>query len=271
MSRNLAVGLAAAGDTVEVWAPKVPATGRPTVEELDGLRVRRLPYALPTTSPATLWAFARPAAATLWTLRHAARALRPDVVNVQCFGPNGVYGVALAALTRVPLVVTLHGETVTNDHDVFARSAVLRRSLTAAMRRADVVTGVSRFALQDATERFGLDESRAEVIFNGIDLASAPASSPAMSEALRAEWPGGPVVLSMGRVVPNKGFDLLLDAFVRIALDRRDAALVIAGEGPALDDLRRQAHQSGVGARIRFPGRLGRPTWRRPWRRRPST
>ena len=59
----------------------------------------------------------------------ARSAFRPDLVHVHCFGPNGVYALALHRRFRLPLVVTSHGETIADDDAVFERSALLRAAL----------------------------------------------------------------------------------------------------------------------------------------------
>lgn len=255
MSRHLALNLAAAGDAVEVWAPKVPAVGSELVEELDGLTVRRIPFALPAFTPHLWGGFAVPTGNAGRALRRAVTAFRPDIVHVQCFGPNGVYATALSALTGLPLVVTLHGETVTNDHDAYARSLLLRSSLRAALRRAVVVTGCSQFALEDAIGRFGLDADRACVIPNGLVLQT-PGVAPSAAGAPLHE--GSLIVLAVGRLVHNKGFDLLIEAFASVAARFVDVRLVIAGEGPAGHDLRSLAVRQGLAERVTFPGRLNR-------------
>ena len=62
--------------------------------------------------------------------------------------------------------------------------------------------------------------------------------------------PHAPLALALGRLHPNKGFDLLLDALATID----EVHLWIAGEGPLRDDLARQAERLGLGGRVRFLG-----------------
>lgn len=252
LTRHLALTLSAGGDAVEVWTPKEVAEGPPVTEELDGLVVRRFAFPLPGRRPRALAHAATRGARTLADLRAAVRAFRPDVLHVQCFGPNGAYATALAAVARVPLVVTLQGETVMDDHDVFEHSVVLRRALRTALRRASAVSGCSQFTLDDAVARFGLERARGTVIFNGVDpgAAVAPRGGPPVAP--------GRYVLALGRVVEKKGFDLLLDAFCDVAPAQPDVDLVIGGDGAALDALRRRAADAGLGDRVHFPGRLSR-------------
>ena len=79
----------------------------------------------------------------LWTMASALRLFAPDVLHVQCFSVNGVYAAALARIFRTPLVVSLQGETVMDDHDIYERSASLRLGLRIGLRTASAVTGCS--------------------------------------------------------------------------------------------------------------------------------
>ena len=133
---------------------------------------------------------------TVTALRRAVDRVRPDVLHVQCFGPNGVYATALARLTGLPLVVTLQGETMMDDSDIFESSRVLRMSLRSGLRRAGAVTGCSAFALADAERRFGLAPGRGQVIPNGVDLngpARAVAGRPTglSPRTGPTSWPSG--------------------------------------------------------------------------------
>jgi glycosyltransferase involved in cell wall biosynthesis len=65
------------------------------------------------------------------------------------------------------------------------------------------------------------------------------------------------VLLAVGRLENQKGFDLLLDAYSRIAADRPDWDLVIVGEGTRRDELVRRSRALGLGGRVHLPGRAG--------------
>jgi len=220
LTRHLALTLLDAGDEVEVWTG-LPDDRRPeTVEVRDGIVVRRLPLPLPATNWSSMLRAATTGPRTLFSLRNAADAFRPDVLHVQCFGPNGAYATALARLTRLPLVITLQGETMMDDTDIFEVSTVLRASLRSGIRRAAAVTACSAFTLADAEDRFGLARGRGLVIPNGVDLGAGGAGddSPAGTPFLPVPGdPGRRYLLALGRVVDKKGFDLLLAAFAAMA------------------------------------------------------
>ncbi|WP_244150293.1 glycosyltransferase family 4 protein [Desulfomicrobium norvegicum] len=73
------------------------------------------------------------------------------------------------------------------------------------------------------------------------------------------EWlhSGRHVLLAVGRLVDEKGFDLLLQAFSRIALDLADWDLLIVGEGPERASLETQVRYLGLCDRVKLPGQVG--------------
>ncbi|HEY0118687.1 MAG TPA: glycosyltransferase family 4 protein [Cellulomonas sp.] len=244
--RHVAAGLRARGHHVVVWT--VDRGEGDTFEVIDGVPVRRLPTPMPARSVGAAVRFVLRAPGAWLRWRRALRQDRPDVINVQCFGPNGIWATQIAQVSRRRLVVSSHGETYGDADDVFARSALLRRSLVQALREADAITGCSEHVVRDLERRFGLEPGRGVVVPNGVDL-DEPAGTP--PEGLPARY-----LLAVGRLVRTKGFDLLLDAFAAAGLPGVD--LVIGGVGPERAALARQASALGVGERVHLPGRLER-------------
>ena len=250
LTARLARRLLNSGDDVEVWTIRHPSD-LPEDEDLDGVRVRRFLLPMPRLAARALVGLPRGTGRAWATLVAAAAEFRPDVIHVQCFSANGAYATRLAKRLRVPLVLTLQGETVMDDTDIYDRSLALRLSLRLGLREAAAVTGCSRFVLQDTERRFGLAPGRGSVIPNGVELAEGVAAEP-------LSLPFERFVLGVGRVVEKKGFDLLLDAFGRIAPRHPDLGLVIGGSGSARDGLVTAATAAGLGERVAFPGTLSR-------------
>lgn len=83
----------------------------------------------------------------------------------------------------------------------------------------------------------GVPRDRIELIWSSVDPeALAPARPAAEVRAELGAPPDAPVALSAGALVRRKGFDVLLDAFARVA-DETGAHLWIAGDGPERDAL----------------------------------
>lgn len=69
--------------------------------------------------------------------------------------------------------------------------------------------------------------------------------------------PGRKLLLAVGRLSEQKGFDQLIDAFSRFAAQHADWHLVILGEGPLRTALLAQINQAGLQDRITLAGRAG--------------
>jgi glycosyltransferase involved in cell wall biosynthesis len=256
LTRHLALNLVDAGDEVEVWTGTPVDADPETAEILDGLVVRRLPMPLPATNWPAIARTATVGRRTLDGLRRAVTAFRPDVLHVQCFGPNGTYATWLSRRTGIPLVVTLQGETLMDDADIFEHSRILRASLRQGLRQAAGVTACSAFALADAEARFGLAPGRGRVIPNGVDTDEGETRRPGGGPAAVPE--DRPYVFALGRLVRKKGFDLLIDAYALIPEAERDFDVVIAGSGPAAAELGQQVADLGLAGRVHLLGRLNR-------------
>ncbi len=256
--RQVARELIDQGCAVEVWS--VDRGTGPVTRELDGVTVRYLPTPLPSGSPGGVAWFARasPGAWRRWA--DARAAFRPDLLHVHCFGPNGVYALALHHRYRLPLMVTSHGETIADDSAVYDRSALLRAALRRALAAAPAVTAPSGFVLDDLRARFGLVGG--EVVPNGVDLDL-------VGDARRSPFKGE-YVLAVGRLGRTKGFDLLVEAMSGLRRDDsaaadvrsdsavgRDIRLVIVGDGPEQAGLETLVRELGLEGRVVLAGRLG--------------
>jgi glycosyltransferase involved in cell wall biosynthesis len=67
------------------------------------------------------------------------------------------------------------------------------------------------------------------------------------------------VIFALGRLIPEKGFDLLIQAFAKICSSFPDWQLRIGGAGPCLDSLRDLAAGYGIVDRVEFAGRIADP------------
>lgn len=222
----------------------------PAHERLDGIDVHRIAFRSPTDS----W---RSKATYLATTRLARRetvavlrAHGSEVVHVQCISTNGYYARHAARALGLPLVVTTQGELTMDASGIFTRDHFARRFLGDLARDADRFTACSAHTLADMEAflgvRFG---DRGAVILNGVDAAGFGGAEP---------WPRArPYVLALGRLQPQKGFDLLLEAF---AAADPDLDLVLAGEGPERDALAARTEHLGLTGRVELFGRADRAT-----------
>ena len=148
---------------------------------------------------------------------------------------------------RPRCLASLHGPA--GAHFDLVRTPRLRRMgerlcLAYLCWRADGIIVPSEGIRRDLIDRFGVSARKIQTVHNGIDLEGARE----LAEAA-VDWPwsgqAGPVILGVGRLAPEKGFDTLVRAFA-ILRERIDARLLILGKGPLRGELERLASESGV-------------------------
>lgn len=245
-TRYVARELADRGHEVQVWT--VDRGEHLGSEEVDGVLVRYLPCPQPAMSASAIGRFALAAPSAIRDWLRTFRLLRPDVLHVQCFGPNGLYALGLHRTTGAPLLVSSHGETFADDHGLFDTSRIMAWALRRGLAEASAVTGCSQFVLDDLELRFGAPPGT--VVPNGVllpDGAVEPDADPGPTSE--------PIVAAVGRMEMMKGFDLLLEAFTKAKLPA-GARLIIGGDGPTRAMLRQRADELGAADRVEFPGRL---------------
>lgn len=180
-------------------------------------------------------------------LRRAIAACRADAV-ISFIAESNVRVLVAAAGLGVPVIVS--ERTFLNGHHMRGVWRTLRRWL---YPRADVIVAQTR---RCAAELEALVRHRVDVIANPVSIEAVAGQSAAHADPA-APRPGAATVhtlLAVGRLAPEKGFDLLIDAFAQLAARHPDWNLVIMGEGPLRIDLEQRVARHGLGGRIALPG-----------------
>jgi GalNAc-alpha-(1->4)-GalNAc-alpha-(1->3)-diNAcBac-PP-undecaprenol alpha-1,4-N-acetyl-D-galactosaminyltransferase len=178
-------------------------------------------------------------------IRRALRRIRPDVVL--SFMPETNVLVLLASTRlKLPVIVTEHNDP--RRRRIKRPWRFLRRI---CYRRASRLVSVSA-GVDDCFP--WLPEAKRAVIYNPICLAEvrSEAGKPLPFDSPRT-------VIAVGRLEPQKGFDLLVDAFARVAADFPLWGLLILGEGSERPRLQSLIATRRMTARARLPGTLGNP------------
>lgn len=121
----------------------------------------------------------------------------------------------------------------------------------ATLPRIDMVVAAS-VSVADAWQQLGFTPDRIRVIYPPIDAGHFQRREDPDMRA-RVGAPGQFVVGYLGRLVPEKGLDLLLRALAQLP---ERFALALAGAGAAEAELRALAAELGVSPRVRFLGRV---------------
>jgi glycosyltransferase involved in cell wall biosynthesis len=243
------------------WAPRVAAAVSsrwagyarlPRESTLDGVAVIRPRYAQIPGSGA--WAGIPMAVGALATVRRLRAQGRCDVLFAQNLVPDGLAAVLLARWTGVPAACLGRG---TDVHDV-ARSRAARAAVAYTVRRASAVAVVAHrlAATLDAVAR----GRQVAVLPDGVDLERfRPGDRVAARRALGLPA-AAQIVGYVGRLVPGKGIEALVDALPDLA----GARLVLAGDGPLAGAIAARARELGVADRVHLAGEVAHervPLW----------
>jgi glycogen(starch) synthase len=127
------------------------------------------------------------------------------------------------------------------------------------VNRSQRVIACSHYMREQIVDIFGVAEKRISVIPNGIDPDDLQAQSPAELERLRSEFaaPEEKLVLLIGRLVYEKGFQLALEAMPRLIDAVPGTRFLVAGSGTHEAELHRQAEELGLMEHGTFLGWIG--------------
>lgn len=161
------------------------------------------------------------------------RSYRPNVLHAHDYKTE-VLAASLGKCLRIPAVTTLHGNVTLGG-----RLKAYYKLGAWAWRRMRRVMAVSSDLVEVAVAA-GVPRERCRLIENGIDFHSVVRGLSNV-EARRAAGLGGAGILlaAVGRLMPEKGFDVLLAAFASVFKLNPSLRLVIAGEGPERTRLER--------------------------------
>lgn len=192
-------------------------------------------------------------------------ALPCDLVHVQTPFAAHYAGLRHARRKRLPCIATYHThfeEYLYNYVPALPKAALRSFARTLARRQCNTLDAVvvPSSAMQDTLAAYGVTAPLHRVP-TGIPVEHFGATSRPASADFRRRFDiadDAPIALFVGRAAHEKNIGFLLDALPH-ALERIPAlVLVIAGEGPALPALQRQAATLGITANVRFVGYLDR-------------
>jgi glycogen synthase len=166
---------------------------------------------------------------------------------------------ALSDLLEIPYVTTVHA-TEYGRHQGWVDKPP-QSNIHAIERwmahRADSVITCSHYMRGHVADIYDLDERRITVIPNGIDPADLRPVDDLHTLRLRFAQPHEKLVLLVGRLVYEKGFQLALDALPEVIREVGDVRFLVAGSGTHEGELKAQAERLGLGEHGVFLGWIG--------------
>lgn len=249
VTRRLAKDLAGRGHTVLVATNRYPHS-LPHWERIDGIPVHRqiYPDLLNGVFFGPRWhrvkegALLLLAPVVLLRLTVLVLRFRPDIINVHYFSYPALWMLFVGRLLRRPVVLSFHG----SDLSSVPYPANYRTSLQIACALADGYTACSENLLGYLKPLLSrVQNTHAMAIHNGIDVQPSGAEIPDVPS---------PFIFVSSRFVEKKGVRVILEAGAVLRDRGVQVPIVIAGDGPERDRLRKVASDLGIETQVVFLG-----------------
>jgi glycosyltransferase involved in cell wall biosynthesis len=170
--------------------------------------------------------------------------------NIDLVNPHGykadLYAYAAAWPSRTALVATVHNWP--SRRFSMRAYAVLDRL---ALRRFDKVIGVSEVPI-NILRRSRLAPNKMATVANGVDVERFDLAAPSLRKEIGS--PGTILVGFVGRLVPEKGGEILLRAAQQVLASQPKIRFVFVGEGPSRKRWEALARQLDIGTQVAFVG-----------------
>ncbi len=167
--------------------------------------------------------------------------------------PPGLSFLLAGARQWAPLGLTGYSIEFMPQSGSRLRGAVLKRVLAAAR----LFFAISRYTAENF-RKLGIPDDRIALVYTGVDpdrLLATPPDPGRLRKRLGIP-PDARVLLTVARLVPRKGHDVVLTALADVVRQVPDVAYIIAGDGPARPALERLVDRLGLRGHVVFAGRV---------------
>lgn len=166
-----------------------------------------------------------------------------DLIDAEFFYPDGPAAMRLSQALGIPFTIKARGGDI---HHWGTQAGCAPQVLEAADEAAGLLAVSS--ALKADMVALGMDAGKIRVHYTGLDQSRFLPRDRAVEKAKLGI--SGPLILSVGALIPRKGQDLLIAALPALP----DAMLMLAGKGESESDFRALATELGVADRVAFLG-----------------
>ena len=188
-------------------------------------------------------------------MREVRRIVKAHDINVVCIGEltSGSWiGIFCQHFLGCRMISYIHGEEITTETEYRFYGRARRRYL----KQADAVVAVSQFTVNALTRLMGINREKIQLIHNGVNTERFVPGAPDPSLLDRYGLHGKRVILTVGRIVPRKGVDVVIRAMPKVLETVPDARYLIVGEGDYRPILERLVSDLGLGESVIFAGRV---------------
>jgi len=249
---DLSRALASQGEEVHVFTSHVE--GYPTFEQIEGVYVHRISCYRDIDHEHFMdWVFQFNLALLDYYESLVKQGFQVDVVHAH----DWLVSLAARRLKErydLPLIATIHATEFGRNQGIFTD---LQKRIHAEegllTREAGLVISCSHYMAKEISQLFELPREKVWVIPNGVDPEKV-IQSPTWFDRSQYALPDEKIILFVGRLVPEKGAQLLIEAFPEVLAEHPETKLIIAGKGPMAETLQKMADALDLGQKVLFTG-----------------
>lgn len=158
---------------------------------------------------------------------------------------------------NIPMIATVHATECGRNGGIHTKEQKYINDVEWLLTyEAQKVIVNSNFMKNDASRIFNISLDKINVIPNGIDLTKFDNFERDLEFRRNYARDNEKIILTMARIVNEKGIQHLIAAMPKILANYNDAKLVIAGKGPMLEELKRIARNLNISEKVYFTGYL---------------
>jgi glycosyltransferase involved in cell wall biosynthesis len=193
----------------------------------------------------------------VWSFARAIDRLKPDLI-IATLRMNITASAARCLQRHRPPLITRQANAISANFKELRKRSSLKYGfaewLVKLLLKAPDALIAQSSDMGKELEIHASPRQRIVVIGNPVDVNSVRANCLAQHERSGPAGYGDPALIAVGRLAPQKGFDLLLQAFAGMRREYPRAGLTILGEGPDRHELKLEAKRLGIEDAFRLPG-----------------
>ncbi len=177
---------------------------------------------------------------------------KADLIHAHLAFPAGVSGAVIKKKIKAPLLTTVQGGDLGDYSENTGKfGGILKPIISYGLKRADLVHAVSKDCERKAKE---LGAKHTIVIPNGVDVTLFNPHVDAREIKEKLGITNERVIVSLSRLTPKNGLDLLIRAMPEIIKEKKDVVLVLVGSGEQENELKKLAQKLRISDKIIFTG-----------------
>jgi len=228
--------------------------GQPSYENFEGIHVYRVKGYQPNANDFLHWVGSFNMA-FIDKVCELAQDLTFDIIHAHDW-LVAVAAITLQSSLQKTLVATVHATEFGRNNGIFTYlQKKIHQKEERLAKEADSLIVCSDYMEDEVIRLFQLDPTKVHVLPNGVDPSMLKIDThqyPSISLPFKEEY--SHVIFSVGRIVPEKGFETIINAAPTILAKYPDVLFLIAGKGPMLYEYKRLVKNAGLDRNIIFLG-----------------